>query len=480
MTASTSEWKRLHPASLLVNFFPRILAFARAAWPLIVVWAFGGGNSAAFIDGWLLILFFVVPMVQTIVHFLTLRYRVHEGRLEIEHGLLNRQARVIDPDRVQNVELTRNLYQRLAGLVEVKIETASGTEVEGMLSALRHEEADALVAALKEHAREPTHEEDPLELAPVVIHNGPLDLVRYGVTVTRIGAAVLIVWGLLLEGLQLLDPGEVGAAASVFEGAGAVALGLAVITGGLLAGVGGALLRHWNFQLREVGDRLVATEGLFTVRQVQLRQRRVQLVTVEEPLLRRILGFGSVHIETAAARTGEGGVEASEAVIPVVDREVMGDVLRAALPDLDVDLEQASFQPPHPRALIRNLIRAGFQSTLVAAVLSWAFFPVGLAAWLLPIATVVVTVLDHRYQGWLVTERYVIARRGWLRRTTLVVARKKLQVLQVVQGPLLRRYGLGQLVLRVPGGTVSLPMLDFDEVRRLLDTLTPRGLRRAA
>ena len=56
-------------------------------------------------------------------------------------------------------------------------------------------------------------------------------------------------------------------------------------------------------------------------------------------------------------------------------------------------------------------------------------------------------------------------------------ARRKLQVLSAVQGPLLRRYGLGRLVLRVPGGVISLPMLSWEDVGELLQTLTPRGLR---
>lgn len=476
----TEGWRRLHPMSLAVNLVPRMFVFVRAFWPILVLWLFGGIDAASLVDSTLLLLFFVIPMAQTAVHFFTLRYRVEEGRLEIEHGLLHRQARVIDPDRVQNVELTRNLFQRLFGLVEVRIETASGTDIEGMLSALRRDDAEALVAALKAHVREPTAEEDPLEEAPVVVANGPGDLVRYGITATRIGAAALLVWGVLLEGVQVLDPREVGAAASVLEGLGALALALAVITGGLVAGVGGAVLRHWNFQLRQVGDRLVTTEGLLTERQVQLRTRRVQIVRLEEPFLRRMLGFGSLHIETAAARMGAGGVESAEAVVPVVDREVLGAVITAALPDLDTDITRVELNPPHPRALLRNLIRAAIQSVLVALVLSWAFYPLGLAAWLLPVASLFVTFREHRCQGWLVTDRYVVARRGWVRRTTWVIARRKLQVLEVDQGPLLRRYGLGRLVLRVPGAAVAMPMLAFGEVRSLLDTLTPRGLRGGA
>ena len=476
MTVSEG-WKRLHPASLAVNLIPRSLRFARAFWPILLVMIFGGGNRQVVLDGSLLLAFFLVPLSQTIVHFLTLRYRVWNGRLEIESGLLNRQARAIDPERVQNVELVRNLFQRLAGLVEVRIETASGTEVEGMLSALREEEAALLVEALRDGQRDRTEETAPVEEAPLVIANNPSELVRYGITVTRVGAAILIVWGLAMEGLQLLDPGDVDDAAGMFEGIGAVALMAAVLTGGLLAGVVGAMTRHWNFQLRDVEDRLVATEGLFTRRQVQLRRSRIQLISVEEPVLRRLMGFGSVHIETAAVRAGAGGLESAEAMVPVVERQQISRIVRAALPDFAIDLERVALQPPHPRALIRNLIRSCTQTSLLAAAIAWFAWPWGLLALLLPLLGAGATIMDHRYQGWLVTDQYVISRRGWLRRSTLIVARRKLQVLSAVQGPLLRRYGLGRLVLRVPGGVISLPMLSWEDVGELLQTLTPRGLR---
>ena len=64
---------------------------------------------------------------------------------EMQSGLLNRQVRVIPPERIQNVELTRNVFHRMSGLVEVRVETASGTDIEGQLSALSEHEALALM-----------------------------------------------------------------------------------------------------------------------------------------------------------------------------------------------------------------------------------------------------------------------------------------------------------------------------------------------
>src|SRR6185503_14051289 len=117
--------------------------------PIALAFVYGQANGQGLFDLGLLLLFFGLAIGNTLVHYLTLRYRLADGRLEIRSGLLNRQARVIAADRVQNVEMVRNVFHRLSGLVEVRIETASGTEVEGLLSALSVADAEALIGALE-------------------------------------------------------------------------------------------------------------------------------------------------------------------------------------------------------------------------------------------------------------------------------------------------------------------------------------------
>ncbi len=81
--------------------------------------------------------------------------------------------------------------------------------------------------------------------------------------------------------------------------------------------------------------------------------------------------------------------------------------------------------------------------------------------------------LDWRLQGWLVTDRVVVARRGFWRRSTWLVPREKLQSVHLVQGPLMRLHGLGRLVLRVAGSQVVMPDLSFGASSGLLAQLSP-------
>lgn len=460
---SEPSWRALHPLSVAVNLLPRTWRVARQLWPLLLAMIFGGrAGGEALVDAFLVGVFLLLTVGGTVMHWATLRYRVADGRLEIRSGLLNRQVRVLSPDRIQNLERVRNVFHRAAGLVEVRLETASGTEVEGTLSALSEADADALIAALG-RARRPT---EVVAEVPVVIENGPLDLARYGVTSTRLGAS-LVLFGVGIEVLERTGPATASRLSQALGIPGFLVLLTAILSGTWLMGAVSAVVRHHGFRLGRQEGGLVAEEGLFTRRRVELPLGKVQVVTVVEPWLRRAVGVGSVHIETAAAREGGGGTQRAEAMVPLVERDGFQRVVQAAIPALDVPLDDAPLRPPHPRALVRGLLRATLRGLTLTGLVSWWFWPWGLVSMAVVPGALWAAWLDHRAQGWMATPRVIVARKGFFSRKTWIVDRDKLQSLDVVQGPLLRRANLGELVVRVAGDAITLPMLDRDEALAL-------------
>jgi len=178
-------WRMLHPASLLVNLVPKAVQFVRRYWVLFFFVLFRQeeeGSSVLYYESLLGAFLLFGSFGDAVVHWATLRYRVEGDRLFLRSGLLNRQERVFSPSRVQNVEVVQNIFQRGFGLAEVRLETASGDGVEGLLSALSHDEADRLLHVLKPTA--PAAEEAGDEPAPVLALDFP-DLAVYGATATR-------------------------------------------------------------------------------------------------------------------------------------------------------------------------------------------------------------------------------------------------------------------------------------------------------
>ncbi|MCB9663680.1 MAG: PH domain-containing protein [Alphaproteobacteria bacterium] len=470
-------WRRLHPLSPLINLGPRAWGVIRSiGWPLILLYVAGRTST---VDGYtwvsdlsILLVLFALSVANTFVHYLTLRYRMIDGRLEITSGLLDRTQRVIVPAKVQDVEIHRNLAHRVFGLSEVRIQTASGDEVEGLLSALSDADALALVHALAPQRAAPGPAAAPDR---VVARNSPVDLLIYGATSTRFGAALAGLF-VLFEVVGVGDPEQATQATRSFGALGLLAMFFlaAVATWG--GGIVTAMIRHHDLALTRDRGVLTLEEGLFTRRRVQLQLRKVQVLTVQEPWQRRVLGFGTVTVETASARTGRGGTERQLAELPRVDREELDDVVREALPGADVPLGEARLRSPAPMALRRALVRGALRGALLAGLLTWWAWPWGALAWMLVPVGSLLGWLDWRTQGWTITDEVVVSRRGWLQRVTQVVARDKLQTVELVQGPFLRRLGLGEVVLRVAGTAVPMPLLAHDEAWALMGRLSrPAG-----
>ena len=86
-------------------------------------------------EAWLLLLF-VPAMVFSIVRYLTFRLRYDERELVIRTGLIFRNERHIPFSRIQNVDAIQNVFHRLFGVAEVRVETGGGKEEEAKLSVL--------------------------------------------------------------------------------------------------------------------------------------------------------------------------------------------------------------------------------------------------------------------------------------------------------------------------------------------------------
>lgn len=470
----------LHPASVVVNLLPQTWRVIRSFWPLGLAILWRGTSSSdselwftSAIDVSIVGVFTLLTVGGTLRHWLTLRYRISRGRLEIATGLLNRQIRTIDPARVQNVELVRTLPHRLSGLVEVRIETASGSEVEGLLSALSVPEAERIqqrLEVLRAAARPETEADGDETASEVLIENTLGDLFMYGVTAGRLGAAAIAL-GAVIEGLSWFNINQIDAVTTEALGFQGLAATVAILAGAWLLGLGGTILRHWGLTLTRLRRSLVVEGGLATKRRLELPLHKVQIVRTSETLVRRWLKIGSVTIETAAARSGQGGTERRAALVPVVPHEDLSRIARIAVPDLDDDPWTMALRPPHRRALTRSISRRVVQVVAVASLAGLFFSPwalVGLAA-ALPLAFF--EWMDWRHQGWAITERVVIARRGFLNRQVVVVSRRRLQSVAVRQGLINRRLGLGVVVVKVAGSTIPLPIMGWEEAVRIVDEL---------
>ena len=87
-TATETEWKGLHPLSLLINLLPQMWQTIRNTWPILVFIFVGGeGTGTQFIDIFFVLIFSPIYGANAI----TLSHTTispHKGQLEVKMGLL--------------------------------------------------------------------------------------------------------------------------------------------------------------------------------------------------------------------------------------------------------------------------------------------------------------------------------------------------------------------------------------------------------
>ncbi len=86
------------------------------------------------------------------MRWVTTRYRIVDGQIELQRGLLNKQTTTARLDKVRTVDLTAKLHHRLLGLAKVEISTGGGQRDRLVLDSLLVDEGRRLRAELLHRA----------------------------------------------------------------------------------------------------------------------------------------------------------------------------------------------------------------------------------------------------------------------------------------------------------------------------------------
>ncbi len=433
---SPSESRRLHPAAVAVWFIGDVRRLVLGLVPLLIarreLWLVAAGVI-------------VVLAVYEIFRWLRFGYRIEGATLVVEGGLVSRYRRALPFARIQSVDVVEKLRHRAFGVIELRVETAGGSETEGSLVALEPPEVDWLRPLLL------GEDEVPQGAAPdsPLVVLGPGDLVMAALTGGRV-AVVAIIFGYAQEvlGDELFDSiwqrAESALRSALLLTVIAV---LAVVVLVLATSVAATILVYWNFTVRRQGRRLTVERGLLERRRASLPLTRVQAVQLNENILRRLLGKASLSVVTAGYSPRGDEREETAMLLPIGDRS------RALwLAGLALDLPT----PPEPRlertrsALVHRMAEALALALPPIVVALLLFGARGLWSLVLPVLFALVAWLSYLGLGFQLAPGYVAVRTGVFNRRTTIVPRSNVQHVVLTRGPVQRAFGLATLRVGVP------------------------------
>lgn len=506
--------QRLHWATLFFDLAKHVKQFAVPA----VLVIFGASQSSGGPGGmfgrlpdrweaWLLLLF-VPATLFSIVRYLTFRLRYDERELVIRTGLIFRNERHIPFSRIQNVDASQNVFHRLFGVAEVRVETGGGKEEEARLSVLPHsaflemrqhvfreraapelQAPDAPTSALQA----PLALEAPTAPRAELLHLSVRELLLCGFLENKgmvlIGAAFGVGWetGLLnrVSG-QFFDRFFFrNLARSFFDGPfpveriaigiGGFAVFLVVVR---IISMIWAFVRLYDFRLTRVGEDLRTEYGLFTKVAATVPIRRVQAITINAGPLHRWLKRATVRVATAGGRgkKDQSAANVREWLAPLIRQEALPRLLQQVLPGFDLSI--VSWQPVHPRAFVRAL-----KPMLVfSAIFTIAFaFLIGWGAIGVLILMLLWGVISTRqyvaHLGWAEDDEVVMMRSGWIWQQITLARVNKIQAVAMHQTPFDRRAAMARVRVDTAGAgefshRVDIPYLDQQIARGLAQRLS--------
>jgi putative membrane protein len=350
-------------------------------------------------EGWNQFLLFgvvlVVTQVYAIASWFVTTYSVGGDRLVVDSGLLTRHRRVLPYGRVQQVDIGQRLLQRLVGYATVKVSTAGESDAASVQLGLFDR---PLAEALRAHVLE---RRDALQAAALGTSletstaptSGPAAPGLAGLPPPAPPAEVL----LRVDGGQLLLAALTGPAAAI--GLPALVVALPFLVGiGVLSAFGVALvalalfvaqavsylLGYHGFTLTRRGDDLHLRSGLTQVRDATVPRRRVQVVTISDNPIWRLLGLVSVELRSAAppGRRGDADDVSTSSTIPVVDRHDLDRVLARAMgPDWVVPALRPRPDAARRRGVVRRTAVLALALVPLAALAPpWSAVALGFAA----------------------------------------------------------------------------------------------------
>jgi putative membrane protein len=497
---------RLHPLSLPLRAIPRganggvlglFLSFAVEQTGIVPAGSFVTG-TVLFVAG------FAFGAAYETVYYRRFEYELTADTFDIGSGVLSRREREIPLRRIQNVDISRGVVQRVLSVAVVDIETAGGGGTEASLRYVGYDEAKRLQRDLRRGTREDddgdgerASAEDATDAdATVEGVAEPRRRGEPGELLFALSPRNLVLLGLVAPDLRALLPVLFFAAPTVglsipalLAETGAFAVGPRGAAIAIVSWIGTAAVtaaRYYDFRLTRVGDELRYERGLFGRYDGSIPIEKIQQVDVRENAPMRRVGYASLAIETAGYTPGEGPSGGSEAAIPLAGRERVVALARSIE---GFDFDEPAFARPPRRARRRYAVRYTLALGLVAGVLWIANTVLDVSLlryWYAPLAAVVLAPVAGHYKwlhrGYHVGGEHVLTRNGFWRRSIAVVPAYRVQTVIQTATPFQRWRSLATVAIDT-AGSLSVTdrgarAVDFDasEAAELRETVR-QGLR---
>ncbi len=423
---------------------------------------------------WAILVFIGISAI--VLLFLALKWKstwiyTGEDTLYYESGVIAKKKRAIPFNKINTIDLRRNVFERIFGTARMKIDTGAIADNSEEKSEMALVFSVADCELIRSYILNGSKEENDMpqtETEPVSAEKEPewsvkasfWDFFLYGLTDSSLVKILLV----LLAGIGFI--GELNAnaydwladkAVNLFKTAEGYISGksvmitvliifilfIIVIISSKIFSIAYAAIRYFGFRATRDGDNIVIKYGLISLKSYTLPVENIHACVINRNLTKQILKRASVEVVSVGY-----GNESNETALlfPIIRNDKLPEMLRKLLPEYDVSVERKGTVKKSGVMFI--LLPMLYWLVFCAAVLvgcSFIFENLILVSVVLGIITVirlVSVVLDYRHSAVGIGKTAVAVEMGGMHYSSKIIKKDAIQSVTTKSGPIRRRLGL--------------------------------------
>lgn len=466
-----SEFRRQHPIAAVTQF---LAVIRQNVVPVVIFLVIGSRNTDEYFV-YLLLFGIVSTLVLGIFGWYRFTFRVDGDELQINKGVFVRKKLYLSKDRIQVIDITEGLLQRVFGLVKVEVKSAgSGTET-ATISAITREEAIELRSLLRGEKQEIIESDNEIveartpQVENLTWHLSGRDLFYAALTSGNFGLIASILGAASGQLDDLITEENLNYVFSnvPFLGDASVylALGIFIFVVSYIFSFVGVIFRYADFKIEKTEKEIHITSGLLERKNTTVPFDRIQALRFVEGIFRQPFGYGMLFVESAGFEQKPS--EKSIVLLPFVKKEKLEDFFADFIPDYEEPKEAVT---PPQRAFFRYIRRPNYL-LIIASPIAWYFWEYG---WLLFLLLIPASILGFtRYKDALVAfnENTVKLQYRVLAKTTALIKRNRAQVSEMTINLFQRNKDLASITITAASGATgrefSITDLDYTQAEEL-------------
>ncbi|MFT3796084.1 PH domain-containing protein [Flavobacterium sp.] len=475
--------QRQSAVGIIVMFFDTVQQYARALWPIFVVWIFKFNEINKL---WLLVgglLFFAAIGVVAYLRYRNFTFFLDQanGEFVITEGVFSKTRTTIALHKIQQVNIKQSLLQRIIGIHALDVDTAGSKEKEVSIKAISHALAIALKAKLLENERTFVGQDALVENAvseeKPFISISLLSLLKVGITSNYIRSLGLLLafFATLYDNILrfsnqgYLDEDQFSSYFDRNAILSSIGIVLLIMFGSILViNIFRIVVRYFDYKIAKQKGSLLLSFGLFNTKSTIIKPEKVQIVAITRNYFQKKLDVLELKIKQATGGEQEERKQAIE--IPGCnesERDAILKLLFGKIPEKGVMLR------PNFRKLVFSIFL-----TIVLPLALFYLIAVNAAGNLLQFAYLIpvyigfaLLILCFGFKNYrlFIGDRFIIKQSGAWDITDEIIEPQKIQALTVSQLFWHKSADIGYLTIHTAGGNVSFQLGDFTTIKQYVN-----------